>query len=92
MAIDDAGPIEADPIRSGVIFGTGVGGLETLQEQIAVLDQQRGALGLAAARPDDDGERRRGRDLDALRLPRPVRDDRHRLRGRDPGDRQRRCG
>jgi len=36
MAIDDAGEIGADPDRSGVIFGTGVGGLETLQDQIQV--------------------------------------------------------
>jgi 3-oxoacyl-[acyl-carrier-protein] synthase II len=36
MAMDDAGEIGADPDRSGVIFGTGVGGLETLQDQIGV--------------------------------------------------------
>jgi len=36
MALSDAGEIGADPDRSGVIFGTGVGGLETLQEQIGV--------------------------------------------------------
>jgi len=32
----DAGEIGADPDRSGVVFATGVGGLETLQEQIGV--------------------------------------------------------
>ena len=37
MAVDDAGEIGADPARAGVIFGTGVGGLETLQTQIGVL-------------------------------------------------------
>jgi 3-oxoacyl-[acyl-carrier-protein] synthase II len=37
MALDDAGEIDADPGRVGVIFGTGVGGLQTLQEQIGVL-------------------------------------------------------
>jgi len=37
MAIGDAGEIGADPDRSGVIFATGVGGLETLQDQIGVL-------------------------------------------------------
>ncbi|MGD0084466.1 MAG: beta-ketoacyl-ACP synthase II [Acidimicrobiales bacterium] len=37
MALDDAGDISIDPARAGVIFGTGVGGLETLQEQITVL-------------------------------------------------------
>ena len=36
LAVDDAGPYDADPIRSGVIFGTGVGGLATLQREIAV--------------------------------------------------------
>ncbi len=36
MALVDAGEIGADPDRSGVIFGTGVGGLETLQDQIGV--------------------------------------------------------
>ena len=37
MALADAGDVGADPLRSGVVFGTGVGGLETLQEQIGVL-------------------------------------------------------
>ncbi|HVC69378.1 MAG TPA: beta-ketoacyl-ACP synthase II [Acidimicrobiales bacterium] len=36
MAMTDAGQIGADPDRAGVIFGTGVGGLESLEEQIAV--------------------------------------------------------
>jgi 3-oxoacyl-[acyl-carrier-protein] synthase II len=34
MALDHAGEIDADPWRRGVIFGTGVGGLSTLEEQI----------------------------------------------------------
>ena len=68
-----------DPL-AGVIFGTGVGGLETLQEQIGVLAREGPAAGLAASRADDDGERRRGGDLDAPRLAGPVRDDRHGLR------------
>jgi 3-oxoacyl-[acyl-carrier-protein] synthase II len=34
MALDHAGEITADPRRRGVIFGTGVGGLSTLEEQI----------------------------------------------------------
>jgi len=34
MALDQAGEIDADPLRRGVIFGTGVGGLNTLEEQI----------------------------------------------------------
>ena len=34
MALDQAGEIAVDPLRRGVIFGTGVGGLNTLEEQI----------------------------------------------------------
>src|SRR5487761_2225327 len=37
MALDDAGELDVDPMRAGVIFATGVGGLETLQEQMSVL-------------------------------------------------------
>ena len=33
MAMADAGEIGSDPDRCGVIFATGVGGLETLQDQ-----------------------------------------------------------
>jgi 3-oxoacyl-[acyl-carrier-protein] synthase II len=40
MALEDAGEIGADPDRSGVIFATGVGGLETLQEQIHVFHEK----------------------------------------------------
>ncbi|MBW3642742.1 MAG: beta-ketoacyl-ACP synthase II [Actinobacteria bacterium] len=36
MALDDAGPVGADPDRSGVIIGSGVGGLETLEKQIVI--------------------------------------------------------
>jgi 3-oxoacyl-[acyl-carrier-protein] synthase II len=34
MALDQAGEITVDPLRRGVIYGTGVGGLNTLEEQI----------------------------------------------------------
>jgi 3-oxoacyl-[acyl-carrier-protein] synthase II len=37
MALDDAGELGSNPLRSGVIYATGVGGLETLQEQMTVL-------------------------------------------------------
>jgi 3-oxoacyl-[acyl-carrier-protein] synthase II len=40
MALTDAGEIGVDPDRAGVIFGTGVGGLESLEEQIAVYLQK----------------------------------------------------
>ena len=36
MALADAGEVAADPGRSGVIMGTGVGGLESLETQILV--------------------------------------------------------
>jgi 3-oxoacyl-[acyl-carrier-protein] synthase II len=37
MALSDAGEIGVDPVRAGVIYATGVGGIETLQEQVGVL-------------------------------------------------------
>lgn len=36
MAMEDAGDLDADPGRSGVIMGTGVGGLQSLETQILV--------------------------------------------------------
>ena len=36
MALIDAGELDADPGRSGVIMGTGVGGLQSLETQILV--------------------------------------------------------
>jgi len=41
MAWDDAGAPEVDPGRAGVIMGTGVGGLESLENQI-VMAEKRG--------------------------------------------------
>ncbi len=40
MALDDAGELDADPGRSGVVMGTGVGGLETLETQILVFGEK----------------------------------------------------
>jgi 3-oxoacyl-[acyl-carrier-protein] synthase II len=40
MALDDAGEINADPGRSGVVMGTGVGGLESLEDQIKVFGEK----------------------------------------------------
>ncbi len=37
QAMAQAGEIEADPTRCGVMIGTGVGGITTLEQQIAVL-------------------------------------------------------
>ena len=42
LAVKDAGEIEADPAKSGVIFATGVGGFDTLAEQVGVYNE-RGA-------------------------------------------------
>jgi 3-oxoacyl-[acyl-carrier-protein] synthase II len=36
MALADAGTLDADPDRSGVVFATGVGGFNTLAEQVQV--------------------------------------------------------
>ena len=44
-----------------MIFGTGVGGLHTLEEQIDVLLDEGRAAGVAVPRADDDGQRRRAR-------------------------------
>ncbi len=40
LARADAGPLGEDPARSGVIFATGVGGFETLAEQVLVCDRK----------------------------------------------------
>jgi 3-oxoacyl-[acyl-carrier-protein] synthase II len=40
MAIEDAGDLDADPGRSGVIMGTGVGGFESLQGQVLVYGEK----------------------------------------------------
>jgi 3-oxoacyl-[acyl-carrier-protein] synthase II len=42
MAFEDAGDIDVDPAKAGVIFATGVGGFETLAEQVGVYNE-RGA-------------------------------------------------
>ncbi len=40
MALTDAGDVAADPGRSGVFMGTGVGGLQTLETQILVYGEK----------------------------------------------------
>ena len=42
MAVADAGDLEVDPGRAGVVFATGVGGFDTLAEQVTVYNE-RGA-------------------------------------------------
>jgi 3-oxoacyl-[acyl-carrier-protein] synthase II len=36
MALEEAGDIKVDPVRAGVLIGTGVGGIATLEEQIQI--------------------------------------------------------
>ncbi len=40
MALDQAGQLTADPLRRGVFIGTGIGGIETLEEQILVMAEK----------------------------------------------------
>ncbi len=40
MAVGDAGDLSVDPAKAGVVFATGVGGLETLAEQVGVFDEK----------------------------------------------------
>jgi 3-oxoacyl-[acyl-carrier-protein] synthase II len=40
MAVQDAGEIDADPAKAGVIFATGVGGFDTLAEQVGVYNEK----------------------------------------------------
>ena len=37
MALSQAGDLTADPLRKGVLIGTGIGGIETLETQIKVM-------------------------------------------------------
>ena len=84
MALADAGDLDADPGRSGVIFATGVGGLRHAGEQVLVFDER--------------GPRRVSPLLVPMMMANagaanismrsgwhgPVRDRHHRLRRRDP--------
>ncbi len=40
MALEDAGELKTDPARCGVIYATGVGGLQTFEEQVLVHDRK----------------------------------------------------
>jgi 3-oxoacyl-[acyl-carrier-protein] synthase II len=40
MAAQDAGDLAVDPAKAGVIFATGVGGLETLADQVGVYNEK----------------------------------------------------
>jgi 3-oxoacyl-[acyl-carrier-protein] synthase II len=40
MAVEDAGELGVDPDRAGVVLGTGIGGIETLEAQLAVMNEK----------------------------------------------------
>ncbi len=40
MALEQAGELTADPTRRGVFIGTGIGGIQTLEEQILVMSEK----------------------------------------------------
>ena len=88
MALYDAGEISVDPARAGVIFATGVGGLETLQEQVHVLYEKGPARVSPFLVPMMMANAGAADDLDAVPVQWSLRVDRHRLRSRDPRDRR----
>jgi len=40
MAVEDAGELAVDPAKAGVVFATGVGGLDTLASQVLLYDEK----------------------------------------------------
>ena len=46
MALEQAGSLTADPTRRGVFIGTGIGGIQTLEDQILVM-HEKGARGVS---------------------------------------------
>ena len=73
-ALEQAGEIGADPARRGVIVGTGVGGLATLEEQILDLHDKGARRVSPFLVPMMMSNAGAAVDLDALRLAGPVRD------------------
>ena len=72
----------ADPARIGTIFGTGVGGIQTLEEQIPIRLEKGERRVSPFLVPMMMANAAGARGLDAIRLQGPERDDLHRLRGR----------
>ena len=71
QAAAEAGlPDGVEPERLGVLIGTGVGGLETLERECTNWLEGGDRARLAAVRADDDAQRRRGHDRDAPGRPR----------------------
>ena len=84
------GTLAVDPAKAGVIFATGVGGFETLADQVGVYNAKGPRPCLAPAGADDDGQCGSGRHLNADGLARSLRGHLHRVRSRDT--RHCRCG
>ena len=79
------------PIRTGPGWSSAPASVASRpsQSQILVFDEKGPAAGLAVSGSHDDVQRRSGAGVDARRLARPVRDDRHRLCRRRPQHRVR---
>ena len=88
-AFEQAGDIGVDPERFGTIFASGIGGLQTLEDQVQIRLEKGDRTGVAVPHPDADGQRVGRADLDALRPAGPERDRRHRVRGVHARDRLR---
>ena len=89
QALEQAGDVQGDPLRRGVLIATGIGGIGTLEEQITALRREGRPPGVAVPRPDDDAERPERHGVDALGLAGPVPDREHRLRRGHPRARRR---
>ena len=88
-AFEQAGEVGVDPERFGTIYASGIGGLQTLEDQVADPAREGRPARVAVPHPDADGQRLRRADLDALRAAGPERDRRDRLRRVDARDRLR---
>ena len=93
-ALEDAGWEDGPPgdrDRVGCVIGTGIGGIDTLEQQHRSSSEEGRRRGLAAVGPAADGQRRGRRGGDAARPARPVVRHRVRLRRGRPRDRHRRA-
>ena len=52
-------PLGADPLRCGVVAGSGVGGIRTLEDQVLIYAEKGAVEGRPVPRADDDGQRHR---------------------------------
>ena len=80
-ALADAGELGADPSRCAVIAAPASAGSRRSRSNEATFLEKGAEPGQPVPRADDDGERDRRHDRDALRLDRPEPLHRHRVRG-----------